>query len=531
MAVLKKGDWKAPFMGISNNYSSGRDSLGLQTTSQASYSTLLPGLTNLTNRIRYYGFYCWLLEMYAINEGDTDPKVQNRFMRRGEYMIALLMQVHEKSALQIPGSTFAAEETVNHSNSTLYDLSYAADISKDKKTYWQYSSGAFGQYYAGALQSLGLIVYRDDSPVFVCTSNEDNSIISGTLLAKAFEKNISKSAKELFLHNIQNGVLKISDTKSLFDEFAISHVPLKTEEWNLYTKLLFTNDLPLFQSADNRTYFRKNTLLTVLSYIDTIHDAAHWDYFYYELYNRHGLNFYNNETESSFGWYYYQLNEYWHFAVESIFWALLHTLSTKYFQVQLVEFLNDFHLIFVKSIFELGLITDENQTIESIITNTQIEDARYISDEINKSIKDADVHKTVYLGFKMLIIIYKQNFDEFNKLRNFAAFNGMERDGDCISGLIEFSIGASVPVKDFLTKFLLKNLINRHLEVAYRKMGSGIKNTLKFSYEDNFLKHVETIYPVWTTPRIYAMHSCFKDLGYIDNDGSISNIGKDLISI
>ena len=50
-------------------------------------------------------------------------------------------------------------------------------------------------------------------------------------------------------------------------------------------------------------------------------------------------------------------------------------------------------MVFVKSIFELGLITDENQTIESIITNTQIEDARYISDEINESIKDSDVHQ------------------------------------------------------------------------------------------------------------------------------------------
>ena len=60
-------------------------------------------------------------------------------------------------------------------------------------------------------------------------------------------------------------------------------------------------------------------------------------------------------------------------------------------------------------------------------------------------------------------------------------------------------------------------------------MGTGTKNTLKFSYEDNLLKHVETMYPVWTTPRIYAMYSFFEDLGYVTEENKITAIGKQLI--
>jgi len=61
-------------------------------------------------------------------------------------------------------------------------------------------------------------------------------------------------------------------------------------------------------------------------------------------------------------------------------------------------------------------------------------------------------------------------------------------------------------------------------------MGSGIKNTLKFSYEDNNIKHIETIRPVWTTPRIYAMYRFFEDLGYIDSNGKLNSIGHELIN-
>jgi len=61
------------------------------------------------------------------------------------------------------------------------------------------------------------------------------------------------------------------------------------------------------------------------------------------------------------------------------------------------------------------------------------------------------------------------------------------------------------------------------------KWALELKNTLKFSYEDNFLKHIETMSPVWTTPRIYAMYNFFEDLGYVTKENKISQIGKQLI--
>ncbi len=80
----------------------------MQTTSEATYSMLLPGLSNLTNRIRYYGFYCWLLNFYFIRESTGNSVEQFRFIRRAELMIALIMQSEHPQITQITGSRYAA---------------------------------------------------------------------------------------------------------------------------------------------------------------------------------------------------------------------------------------------------------------------------------------------------------------------------------------------------------------------------------------------------------------------------------------
>ena len=71
---------------------SGLDPLGMQNTSVALYQRLLPGISNVTLRVRYYGFYAWLSRVYASRIRDTDPKTWQRFVRRAEALYALVSQ-------------------------------------------------------------------------------------------------------------------------------------------------------------------------------------------------------------------------------------------------------------------------------------------------------------------------------------------------------------------------------------------------------------------------------------------------------
>ena len=55
----------APQWNTAGTYSMGRDPLGLQAASVRLYTDLVPGLTNVTNRIRYYSFYITIFEKEA----------------------------------------------------------------------------------------------------------------------------------------------------------------------------------------------------------------------------------------------------------------------------------------------------------------------------------------------------------------------------------------------------------------------------------------------------------------------------------
>jgi hypothetical protein len=70
----------------------GFDPLGMQNTSVALYQRLLPGISNVTLRMRYYGLYAWLSAVYARRVGDTDLKTCQRFVRRAEALYALAAQ-------------------------------------------------------------------------------------------------------------------------------------------------------------------------------------------------------------------------------------------------------------------------------------------------------------------------------------------------------------------------------------------------------------------------------------------------------
>ena len=75
--------YQEPFWAKSGNFVRGRDPLGVQNSSISVYATLLPGMTNLTLRLRYYGMYLWLLDEYhnlpAYSPFKQSPKIDIRW--------------------------------------------------------------------------------------------------------------------------------------------------------------------------------------------------------------------------------------------------------------------------------------------------------------------------------------------------------------------------------------------------------------------------------------------------------------------
>ncbi|QFG38447.1 hypothetical protein BDE18_0250 [Paracoccus pantotrophus] len=68
----------------------GLDPLGMQRPIEAIYQSLLPGISTITLRFRYYSFFVWMLEVYAREQGNTDPVAFRAFQRRCETLFALI---------------------------------------------------------------------------------------------------------------------------------------------------------------------------------------------------------------------------------------------------------------------------------------------------------------------------------------------------------------------------------------------------------------------------------------------------------
>lgn len=180
--VLRNNKVRLPFLGTKMNFIGGLDPLGLQNASEQAYSRLLPGLNNVTGLIRAYSFYPWLLSQYSKNIISTDPSKQKQFIRRAEFLNALISQ---SNGIQgINGGTLAAKFLEEENNSFDLQEGIYNSIGSTVDTYWKYPFGIFGQYYLGSIRQIGIIEEVVDSNniplgLYRTTKQTDHSIVSG----------------------------------------------------------------------------------------------------------------------------------------------------------------------------------------------------------------------------------------------------------------------------------------------------------------------------------------------------------------
>jgi len=333
MAVLQKGKSVYPFFGEQMNLITGLDPLGLQVASEATYAMLLPGISNLTNRMRYYGFYCWLLDKYGAINSEANSQEQYRFIRRAELMLALIMQSEFAEVTQVTGS-FYARNLIDNESKAFYDLSSGADKDKSDDVYWKFPSGAFGQYYYGAMQAIGLVALaqeEDGDTIFVTTKAKPSQAVCGSDIAIAFEDNLDQKAISIFVENINAGKLLKSDIPFLSKSFQVKSIPPNSGEWTYYKTILLDRNFPPDDNEDDFSWYRSQTINSILEHsLHANNNVLNWYAWVNTCYTKKILS---NDPQVFFqdaevGWYYYRLNEYWHYASGAIFWAVLFELTS-----------------------------------------------------------------------------------------------------------------------------------------------------------------------------------------------------------
>jgi hypothetical protein len=513
--------YKKPFWAENSGFITGRDPLGIQNSSITTYTRLLPGITNLTLRIRYYGLYSWLLSVYSKEANNKSDNIEGHYnyFRRAELIVAFIMRKKFPDELSIIGSDYTDKREGDVEKKGFYDIRQGADkVSnpKEEDVYWDFPSGALGQYYAGSLIALKLISISER---FFIIEPE------GQKLAEAFESVVPEEQRTKFLKIIKSGVLTLTDIDSLQD-FAINQIAIGSPEWNFYKSMLIGIDGPDILDEDGvQTYLRKETIGLYLEYINGGNRKGN-DLNFIE--SQYLLNVSGKFNEASFGWYYYYLNEGFHFALETIFWTLLVQLDGTEQEVEDFIFKMT-ELVADKSASPFG--NSAEQSIAEIINSTEKIDLISSQTELEGLVKSPiNSLVAIHHAFQLMILIYKLTQTRQEEIVSFEKRYKVWAQKGRVSENLECYVEQSMELqyKDFV-KETIKKILNDHINTAYRKMGNGESNLLKFIIEDSIITHIQTMTPRHTSPRLRTLSNIMSDLSFVHNNSHLTEEGLTLL--
>ena len=189
------------------------------------YQRLVPGITNITNRLRYYSYFPWIIRLYEeMHHSDVASKWAT-FVRRADALYALASMVVDVGRSDgLGGWDWANNHRVDAAENGI-DLSRYADDPKSSNRYLKAARGTFGGAYAATFLELDLIGFPPDSSV-------PRTRERGTAVADAFAVSIGPAA-DLIRNALQTGHVRAEELHQIGNAIHPSHIPENSDELRL----------------------------------------------------------------------------------------------------------------------------------------------------------------------------------------------------------------------------------------------------------------------------------------------------------
>lgn len=327
-------DWVKPTYEIN-----GLDHLGVHAPCIDIYSQLLPGITNVTDRARYYSFYPWVFWSFQ-RKGWNDKEQLVKMFRRADCLFTLIAVRHD---LVTDGKTTYSGGTVgkNTLEPKLRELSneqslrlsdYAHRNPDDASRYFMSKFGGLSQYYFGVLRDLKL--FKGDSI-------ESASVIkeTGGEIAKAFNEGVPS---ELFLGIVEKDHVTLAELDTLLP-FSPVNLASTIKEKELLTKLLLKGISPflnatsdLDSTTDSASALARSKTMAYQLLLAKKARAHNYEFnvtlFRKLTYSQSGFEFDNLDLPQSLEktnqkWQQYSCSEMLSIALQGIFYAMLKAIK------------------------------------------------------------------------------------------------------------------------------------------------------------------------------------------------------------
>lgn len=179
----------------------GQDHLATRAICEILYSRLLPGITNVTDRARYYTLYPWLL--WVMDQEKVASEARTTWFRKADCLLTLISLHHGAGAEHSRAAVGSI--TLHKALQTLVDtgepivLSRWARSDNHPDRYFANKRGGLGQYYLGPLESLGVVAWDKEGGLTWSTTHGRNfaAAVDGAVDRQRFLSCVSEDRVEL----------------------------------------------------------------------------------------------------------------------------------------------------------------------------------------------------------------------------------------------------------------------------------------------------------------------------------------------
>lgn len=497
----------APFLSEHVDLKVGLNQLGFRNASEELFTALLPGMNNVTARIRYYSFYCWLIREYY-HRDKADKDTYRAFIRKSEYLLALI-QAKLDDFGGIPGINYALAEVAKGTDTiSLQDGVYNSEGKTNSGTYWANPGGVLQQYYVSSLRDMQILkAHLEDFSI--CNISKDDGFVCGERLADLFAESIGDEALNQFIHIVNRGSVFLNELSGLSKTFTMKSFIGAEDERDVLYDMLVQQDNPIKEIS---SCYRKGTIRYFLEFLDGTGNVSslsqQYARFMYDKFHD------GNDDPSVLGWYAYYLNDNWQYQVSRIFEQLLIVLKKEYGGrwISIDELVKKLTTGIVSVMMEGQSLTFG----EALNKIPDIADSKKNEDICAAAIAD-------------LMLKYNENKSAVSRIGNMSILFPGLRSFDFFDLMEEWGNLYDKPFYDFLYDFIYSKVIYQHYSVSVRKYYQTGISSFKFIIENGNIRFLGYYEASHTSPRIETLAGFLQDLGLTEGM-SLAEYGKEKLA-
>ena len=529
----------------------GLDHLGVQAPCINIYAQLLPGITNVTDRARYYSFYPWLLMEMDQAGYIYDDKFIMAF-RRADALFTLISLRHQEEcddgqhhAAAAVGTLVLQKALHTLRNKKLIKLSSYSSIEAGEDRYFKNKLGGLGQYYLGVLRALHLM-----------SGNARNGVNTihdiGGLLAKNFSNSLPT---DVFMKAVKDDEVSLQVLDKL-SGFCLCQLHEYLSEKEALVQL-FSGVGPYQghdEYTDNESHRRKHSLIYFLEMADAATTnglSFDIDTFRGMAYSRavsvnKPLNIDSSMDEITKGWASYQRNELLSVALQGLFFACLRSYELSNMSFNSIDELATWFwrkgagyktLLKFKNISSFNKLRAHMLKKMPAFENWQ-EDEHEIQSMFKlrslsrgNAVNTKDINTIIISSLRILTSLVgrdenKPGYENLYFPKGYFDYypinlNSLEEKlGESVSGW------SGLKIEDCMIHVMSEWCLGAHLRVALRKLRLQSQSTFRFMPTDHGLEIIDIPSVANTQPRFRQAQAILEDIGLLvkDAEGWLSPI-------